>query len=246
MRRKDIHRSVYEKLFLLLLMAILLAPANAQEAIPVTTEASKATVPREVRAFTIRRGTKVKVILSEEVNSGRAKRGDRVHFLTAEAVRSAEGQLLLPAGTPATGTVTDARRAGKLGRPGKITVACENLYPRGLAVVNAVIPVSSEGEKKIADVAVDHTLSVVVTSGVLGFTTAAFTQRGMTLAQFSEDIGSRKEKETTTVATLIGVTAFMGSLRRGSEAKLNQGSTFIVVVNRDTDIELTLSEAEKQ
>jgi hypothetical protein len=89
----------------------------------------------------IPQGTPVFVTLKQRLRSGAAKPGQRVAFTVTSDVRhggTAAGQnaaLLIPAGTPAFGTVAESRGAGAFGRPGRLRITCDYvLLPNGTRV----------------------------------------------------------------------------------------------------------------
>ncbi len=69
--------------------------------------------------------TEVKLILKQRLKSGETKKNAEVVFAVAQDVYSAERALLITAGTPAYGTVTESKRRGMLGKGGKLGFTCD-------------------------------------------------------------------------------------------------------------------------
>src|SRR5436305_4665759 len=75
--------------------------------------------------ITIPQGTRVRLRLKQELKSGKARRGDPVRFELAADVKSPDGkEVLIPAGTLATGAVLSSHKPGSFGRPGRLQFTC--------------------------------------------------------------------------------------------------------------------------
>lgn len=72
-------------------------------------------------AVQLEKGTLVKIKLGTELSSQASKLGDKVKFQVAQDVK-VEGKLVIPAGTPGEGRVTEVTKAGNLGRDGRVQV----------------------------------------------------------------------------------------------------------------------------
>ncbi len=89
------------------------APAVAQTAEPLVVGAQSAAV--------LRAGTSVPLKMAEALttNGKKLKVGQRFQLETAEAV-TVNGMVVIPAGSPATGEVTEVRNKGMWGKSGRI------------------------------------------------------------------------------------------------------------------------------
>lgn len=87
-------------------------------------------------AVPVEQGTLVKIRLGAELSSQTSKIGDRVKFQVAQDLK-VDGKLVLPAGTPGEGRVTEVVAAGNLGRDGRVQVNFGTL----LALDGQAVPV---------------------------------------------------------------------------------------------------------
>lgn len=74
----------------------------------------------------LERGTQLSVILDTPLSTRMTKTGERVTFLLSQPLELGDG-LELPPDTRILGTVTEARRPGTFGRPGKLKVKIEKI-----------------------------------------------------------------------------------------------------------------------
>ncbi len=65
-------------------------------------------------------GTRVKLVLLDELKSNKMDKGDVVHYALLEDLKGPNGVILIPKGTSATGVITKAKGAGGLGRKGSL------------------------------------------------------------------------------------------------------------------------------
>lgn len=70
-------------------------------------------------------GTKVPLVLEDRVKSGADKKGDRVDFTVAQDVLGPEGRVLIKKGTPALGQILNSRKAGFIGRQGRVAFSID-------------------------------------------------------------------------------------------------------------------------
>ncbi len=96
------------RVFLTLALAALAAPCGLTAQAP----------PR----IAIPAGTEIMLVTVDTLSSKRQVKGDSVSLKVMNDVRI-DGQLLIPAGTPAAGQVADARAKGAMGMSGRLTVA---------------------------------------------------------------------------------------------------------------------------
>lgn len=102
------------------LAAALVAPAAAQTAVPAPV-AAPAVVAGASDTSVLRVGTEVALKMSEELttNGKKLRVGQRFRMEVAEPV-SVGGNVVIPAGSPATGEVTEVRNKGMWGKSGAI------------------------------------------------------------------------------------------------------------------------------
>lgn len=67
----------------------------------------------------------VSLVLLDKLMSGRSKVGDQVRYQTAATVYAGNHQALIPAGSPAFGTVTRSKGSGMFGKRGQLSFTCE-------------------------------------------------------------------------------------------------------------------------
>lgn len=98
---------------------VLLSPvSNAQSIAPAPT--SQQALPLNV----IPEGTAIQIELQDELKSGDVQDGSTVHFEVVTAVSNASG-ILIPSGCAAYGHVTESKKSGFFGQPGKLTFTCD-------------------------------------------------------------------------------------------------------------------------
>jgi hypothetical protein len=72
-------------------------------------------------------GTRVKLVLLDELKSNKSQRGDQVHYALQDDLRGPNGEVLIPKGTSAVGTIKTAKGAGGLGRKGKLEFTVDSI-----------------------------------------------------------------------------------------------------------------------
>lgn len=92
------------------------APAPAAQATPVATSA-----PAALNGFGLEDATPVKLRLTRNLSSATDKTGDTVDFEVLEDV-SVDGLVVIPRGSVAWATITDAQPKRRMGRGGKLDV----------------------------------------------------------------------------------------------------------------------------
>jgi hypothetical protein len=228
-------------LFALLLLAAGGMPARAQstESEPISAPAGSA-APLRVEAaqapntpqsaLVVSKGTKVVLLLMEDLRSGSARKGQPVAFTVATEVRSADGHdLLLPAGTPAVGKVTESHGARGFGRPGRISVTCDVLLVQGSpGSIPRSVPVSAAGGSGIESKGRDSRGLAWVAALAAGYVAGTYLGEHTSLANEATPIG----------AALVGISAIIltGALWHGGNATLKQGTRFTVFVTADTPL----------
>jgi len=88
---------------------------------PVPQPAAAAMTVGAPQAAVLRTGTEVPLVMAEDLTTkGKKLRvGQRIHLKVAEDVKL-DGQVVIPAGSPATGELTDVRNKGMWGKSGHI------------------------------------------------------------------------------------------------------------------------------
>lgn len=89
-----------------LISALVLSPAAA-------------TAQEQAKPFTLEDGTPIKLVLSQNLSSATAHTGDLVAFETVEDVK-VQGVIVIPRGSNAWATITDAQHKRRLGRAGHL------------------------------------------------------------------------------------------------------------------------------
>lgn len=108
-----------------------LTPARAQVVVPERTE--------------------VRVTLNDEIKSGLNKTNEEVAYTVASDVYSPDHKLLIPAGTPAFGTITKSSRRGMFGKGGKLDFTCEYVrMPDGTHIPLRSNPLGTRGKDNAA------------------------------------------------------------------------------------------------
>ena len=96
----------------------------AQPMAPVTAEqpADKIAIPE---------GTRVRLVLMDELKSNKSTAGEQVHYALAEDLKGPNGEVLIPKGTAAIGLIKKAKGAGGLGRKGKLEFTTDYIATAG-------------------------------------------------------------------------------------------------------------------
>jgi hypothetical protein len=141
------------------------APQTAREQQPAAAPRPPADVapPALVRRpepaldpdITVAQGTRVLLSLVGEISTKRAKDGDRVYLRTASPV-TASGRVAIPTGSDVMGTITHAKRAGKVSGKGELFIRFDSLVlPNGTSRDFHARPSGEEGsvdgDRKTAD-----------------------------------------------------------------------------------------------
>lgn len=81
------------------------------------------TKKKQVKYYSVKAGTTLRVRMAETISSKSARVGDTFKTTTVDPVYSTGGVVLIPAGSIVTGRVTKTKPAGKNGTPGTIDVS---------------------------------------------------------------------------------------------------------------------------
>ena len=106
-------------LCLLVFLPVSFTPTLAQTATPVQSTA----VPNKV---VLKEGTDVKLRFADELSSKTAAEGDPVNLILDEDLRVGD-VLVARSGCKATGSVTNAKKAGMMGKAGELNMRLEHL-----------------------------------------------------------------------------------------------------------------------
>ena len=113
-------------------------PRSLQQPEPATTEKAAAAAtetktlqgqtvkPIAACGFCLEDGTKVPLTLGRELSSGKESTGNRVDFEVAEDIKVKDA-VVIPKGSLAVGTITEAQERRRLGRAGKLNVRIEEV-----------------------------------------------------------------------------------------------------------------------
>ncbi len=153
------------------------SPALAQTAAPLVASAPEANV--------LRTGTAVPLRMNEELTTkGKKLRvGQRFRMEVAEAV-SLNGQVVVPAGTPATGEVIEVRNKGMWGKSGKITARPLYLQANGRQI-RLTGTVDDKGKTGTAGVVA--AVAVLPVAGFFTTGTSAVIPIGTTVTAFLDE-----------------------------------------------------------
>lgn len=102
--------------------------AQAQSNMPANTAPGSSAVTAASSASSriiLPERTEIRVRIEKELKSGGNKAGEDVPFVLENDVYSPSHVLLLTAGTPAYGTITQSSRRGMFGKGGKIRFTCD-------------------------------------------------------------------------------------------------------------------------
>jgi hypothetical protein len=100
------------------------APPAASAAVAPTAPAAPA-APVPVK-FVLKEGTDVKLKFSDDLSSKTANEGDPVNLVLDEDLKVG-GVVVVKAGAKATGTITNAKKAGMMGKGGELNMRLEHL-----------------------------------------------------------------------------------------------------------------------
>ena len=140
-------------------------PAQSQAAGATATDTAKTLLPGQ---FILQEGTPVKLRLSRNVSSADAQVGESVDFEVLEDV-AANGMVVIPKGSVAIATVTEAQPKRRMGRAGKLEIVLDyvRLADTEKAAIRAVK--DAKGGSHVAGMTVG-----IVATGLLFFPAAPF------------------------------------------------------------------------
>ena len=122
-------------LFSSALVGALVFASVASAQVAVTPAAPTASIVSAPAANVLRSGTQISLKTSEPLTTeGKKLRvGQRIQLETAEAV-TLNGQIVIPAGSPAIGEVTDVRNKGMWGKSGRINARVLSVRANGTQI----------------------------------------------------------------------------------------------------------------
>jgi hypothetical protein len=110
---------------LVLLLSLPLPMAFGQEASPAPAQQPAAPAP-PVSKLVLKEGTDVKLKFSDDLSSKTASEGDPVNLVLDEDLKVGD-VVVVKAGAKATGTVSNAKKAGMMGKGGELNLRLEHL-----------------------------------------------------------------------------------------------------------------------
>jgi hypothetical protein len=164
--------------------------------------------------ITVPAGTRVLLALVNEISTKRAKDGDRVYLRTDSPV-AAGGRVVIPRGSDVAGTITHAKKAGRVSGKGELYIRFDSLIlPNGVSRDFHARPPGEEGKVEGNGKAADP--RTVMEGAGIGATVGGIT-RGLPGAGIGGAAGA-----------LAGVL-----LSRNQDVVLHQGTHVEMVLDRD-------------
>src|ERR1700675_1568058 len=113
---------------LVLLLSLSQSVALGQDApaAPPTASAAAPAAPAAATKLILKEGTDVKLKFSDDLSSKTANEGDPVNLVLDEDLKVGD-VVVVKAGAKATGTVTNAKKAGMMGKAGELNMRLEHL-----------------------------------------------------------------------------------------------------------------------
>lgn len=144
------------------LASILVLALLVQALLPIITLARPVNNP-EGREVVIPDGTEFTVETTDEISSKTAAEGDPLTFKVSEDVKI-DGQTVIAAGTLVKGTVSNAKKAGMMGKGGQLGIRVESTTTVDGQKLKLRSSKGKEGDDKTGT-----TVALVVLFGPLGF-----------------------------------------------------------------------------
>ena len=180
-----------------------------------------------IKYYQIRANETFHVRLGQTLNSGKARVGDTFTTTVVDPVYSTNGVELVPAGSIISGRVTAVEKARKDGNPGTLSVAFFNLKlpnHRAAAMSGSLTDLSSgntssDNEGTASAKKTSHRNVKFIGGGAGGGALIGAIAGGGKGAAIGAGIGA-------------GVGFIAKKLKKGDEAKVEQGTEFGVILNR--------------
>jgi type IV secretion system protein VirB10 len=186
-------------------------------------------------AAEIPKGTHVLLRMLNSISTRTAAEGTQVYLQTVTPV-AINGEIVLPPGTYVQGSVSHAKRSGRVKGRAELGIRLETLTFAG-GKAQKISPRLSSVDSGDTGQKVDETESLVKQSSTVGKDAAQVA----ILAGSGAAIGGLADRTFkgagigAGAGTVVGLTAAL--LTRGNEVELNQGSTLDVVFDRDVVIQ---------
>ena len=215
--------------------------ARQPETLPVPKPMAAKTVQASDTAadYAVESGTRILLRLTNSVNTKHTVAGDRVYLETAVPI-FVSGRLVIPRGSYVTGTVTDARQAGRVKGKSSINLRFDSLtLPNGISRSLRSLPgsVDTHGNLDRKEGKIEGEGNKGGDARTIGTTTAAGTGIGAAAGAASGHLGMGAGIGAAAGAA-AGLATVLGS--RGPDVVLPQGTTMELVLDR----ELRFSDAE--
>lgn len=180
-----------------------------------------------IKYYQIRANETFHVRLGQTLNSGKARVGDTFTTTVVDPVYSANGIELVPSGSIISGRVTAVEKARKDGNPGTLSVVFYNLKlpnNRAAAISGSLTDLnsgntSSDNESTASAKKTSHRNVKFIGGGAGGGALIGAIAGGGKGAAIGAGIGA-------------GVGFIAKKLKKGDEAKVQQGTEFGVILNR--------------
>ena len=219
-----------------------LAPAQATTNPPASAEAAPAAAianqPSAPNPFTIPAGTKVPVVLKHAISTKGAREGDSVYAETTFPV-VINDRVLVPAGTYVQGRITHVQRAGRVkGRAEVLLHFTTLIYPSGYTVLLPGAIENVPGAEKTSMKDSEGTIREDGQTGEKARKAADYGIKGAGGGALGGVLatGSRAGAGIGAGAGgAVGVAIAM--LSRGSDVRLESGTTVEMVIQRDVPLD---------
>lgn len=186
-------------------------------------------------AAEVPKGTHVLLRMMNSISTRTAVEGNQVYLQTATPV-AVNGQILIPAGTYVQGSVSHAKRSGRVKGRAELGVRLETMtFPGGKML--KIAPRLSSVDDGATGQKVDERESQVQAASSKGKDTAqvAITAGSGAAIGALADRSFRGAGIGAAAGTVVGLATAL--VTRGNEVELRQGSTLDVVFDRDVVIE---------
>jgi hypothetical protein len=180
-----------------------------------------------IRYYSISANRTFHVRMNDSLNSGSARVGDTFSTTTVDPVYSTNGVELVPSGSIITGRVTAVHKAQKDGNPGTLSVIFYHLNlpnGRGASMSGSLTDYSagnsaSDNESNVSAKKTSHRNAKFIGGGAGGGALIGAIAGGGKGLAIGAGVGA-------------GVGFIAKKLKKGDEAKVNQGTEFGVILNR--------------
>jgi type IV secretion system protein VirB10 len=208
-------------------------------------EAEPPAAPASEKPVVVPEGTHLALVLLNTINTKSARAGDYVYFETTFPV-VVENRILIPAGSYVRGTVTQAKRPGRVKGRGELHVRFDELtLPNGYvakltaSLANAGAGQGEEVDRSEGGIKGDTAKGADVGTVIVG--TGAGAGIGSAIGAAAGNAGAGAG-----IGAGAGLAAGLATilLTRGPELELPRGSTFDVVFNRALELDPALARFE--